>query len=242
MNALFIKRMSEYVHSAEAFLTAQAIIKTKISRQNVLLKRYQKPTFPTEPRSHTATLSDLLLYEARAAKHFWRYYAELLPEWTNFQSRTPKSDDVTNKLLDIGYHHLTNVVKSTLTEKDISPALAILHQAQQSDSAPLAYDLVELFRTDVVDTEVAHFLRQRKIPQPELKQRDIGHFLHNVNERLEKQYYLKDFRQCHTYRYYLDIQITKFIKAVNHSEVFAPLWLPTRHDLRCTCKLPKPML
>jgi len=36
------------------------------------------------------------------------------------------------------------------------------------------------------------------------------------------------------YRYYMELQVLKFIKAVNHGEVYKPLSLPTRHDTRCS--------
>ncbi len=120
-----------------------------------------------------------------------------------------------------------------LEQQEISPALGLLHVARNADSAPLAYDLVEMFRADIVDAEVLRFLRLKKKVLTTVEQRDIGHFLHEVNERLQRQHYLRDFKMCHVYRYYMELQILKFIKAVNHGEIFEPLHLPTRHDTRC---------
>lgn len=141
--------------------------------------------------------------------------------------------DIANRLLDIGYHHITAIVKKLLDGHDISAALGILHSARAADSAPLAYDLVELFRADIIDTEVLRFLHLKKKPLVMPTQQDIAHFLHEVNERLERKHYLKDFKMCHSYRYYMELQVLKFIKAVNHKQAFVPLYLPTRHDVRC---------
>ena len=95
---------------------------------------------------------------------------------------------------------------------------------------------MELFRSDIVDAEVLRVLRLKKQPSIELTQKDIVIFIHNLNKRFEKSYFLRDFKQCQTYRYYLELQLVKFIKAINHKEVFVPLTLPTRHDTRCSCK------
>jgi CRISPR-associated endonuclease Cas1 len=176
------------------------------------------------------------------AKYYWHHYGTLLPSWVTFPGRHAQSDDVTNKLLDIGYHHLATNVRKILDEKDCITALGLLHVAQSSDATPLVYDLMELFRADIVDMSVATWLRQKKQPVTKLTQKHIAQLLHDMNERMDKRYYLADFGQCHSYRYYMEIQITKFIKAVNHNEVFLPLTLPMRHDTRCTCQPSHPML
>lgn len=233
MNALWLERMSRYRNSELRIPTAARIVNVKINRRAILLKRYQKPIYKVPTRTF-GSINEVLLYEARAAKHFWRHYRELLPKWTGFRGREPRCDDVVNKLLDIGYHHLTNLVKKTILKKDISPSLGLIHVANKSESAPLAYDLVELFRADIVDAEALRYVRLKKRPVLDLSQKQIGHFLHEVNERLERSYYLRDFKQCHVYRYYLELQIIKFVKAVNRGELFEPLHLPARHESRCS--------
>lgn len=91
-------------------------------------------------------------------------------------------------------------------------------------------------RADVVDTVVLRYLRQKKNSISTSSQKHIAHMLHEINKNVEKKWYLKDFKQCHTYRYYMDVQITKFIKAINHSVVYMPIVLPTRHEMRCKTK------
>lgn len=232
MNSIWINNISNYKNSRNAVLSAKVIIGLKIKRREILLKRY-KINFPPKYGDKQKNLQQILLYEARAAKYFWRKFSLLLPKWCGFSSRKAKSSDIINKLLDLGYHHITNAVKIILEKYDISPSLGILHSAHKKNSAPLAYDLVEMFRADIVDLEVLKFLRSKKKPMVLIRQKDIGIFLSRINSKLEKKYYLKGFKQCRSYRYYMELQILKFVKAVNHKEIFHPLSLPIRHDIRC---------
>lgn len=224
--------MCAYKNSACHLKSAKQLVGLKIQRQHVLLNKYKRKLVLPDTENAT-TLQQVLLLEARAAKEFWRGFSDLLLPHFNFPGRRPRADDVVNILLDVGYHHLATVVKKMLKEHSIPTDMGLLHVARNADSAPLVYDLMEIFRADVVDAEVLRFLRLKKKGIQVLEQKDIAHFLHEVNERLERKYYLRVFNGCQTYRYYMELQILKFIKAVNHNEVFEPLHLPTRHDVRC---------
>jgi len=231
MNSLWITRMYEYKNTPLALETAKKIIELKISHQSALLKKY-KVSIVEKNMSEVLKIEDLFLIEARAAKTFWKEFAILLPAY-KFKSRKPHNDDIVNKLLDVGYHHLTRIVGKILNGRNVSPEIAFMHVARTADSEPLVYDLMEMFRSDLIESEVLRFLRLKKKSLLTLEQRDIAHFLHEVNERCEKRYFLKDFGHCHTYKYYMEVQILKVIKAVNHETIFEPIKLPTRHDSRC---------
>jgi CRISPR-associated endonuclease Cas1 len=232
-NALWLERITTYKCSPLALGSARVIIDSKINRQNALLKKYKRPPFVGSNK--TSDPNSLLLLEARAAKHFWTEFRYLMPPWTNFSGRKARHKDVVNTLLDIGYHHLSTQVKKILEAHTVTFAPALLHVAHREKSAPLVYDLMEMFRSDVVDSEVLKFVRLKRKPILRIEQADIAQFVYRINQRLEKKRYLRDFGQCHSYRYYLELQVIKFIKAVNHQEVFAPMQLPARHDTRCTC-------
>lgn len=220
--------MCAYKHSSLAIETARKLIAVKIERQSTLLRKYGLPALPTKVKNKIS-INDILLEEGRVAQKFWHQFRKLLPK-TDFMTRQAKSADPANHLLDLGYHHIMNVIKKILNKYSIPADLGLLHVARKSDSTPLVYDLMEMFRSDIVDAEVLKFLRmKKKVP----RKINIAHFLHEINERLEKKYYLKDFKVCHSYTYYMEIQILKFIKAVNHKEVFNPLTLPVRHEHRC---------
>lgn len=233
MNALWLERITAYKNSPLALDSARVIIAIKAEHQSVLLKKYKQ-----EGLVGKGTVTDsnsLLLYEARAAKHFWQTYKKMLPNWTNFPGRRAHAKDATNILLDIGYHHLATKVAKILQTHNVTLAPALFHVAHKEKSAPLVYDLMEMFRSDLVDVEVLKFLRLKKLATQEINQGDISKLLARINKRLLNKYFLRDFGQCHTYEYYMELQIIKFIKAVNHKEVFRPLHLPARHETRCTC-------
>lgn len=232
MNSIWLNNISNYKSTSQAIYSAQRIIEMKVKRRNFLLKKYGIIVLDNQSGNQDS-FQRILLYEAREAKYFWKNFSILLPLWCNFQGRKATSSDIANRLLDIGYHHITNVVITIINKYDVSSTLGILHSAHSSKSAPLAYDLVEMFRADIVEAEALRFLRSKKKSISTLKQKDIGIFLSQVNKRLNKKYFLRDFQQCHQYKYYMELQILKFIKAVNHKEIFSPLYLPVRHESRC---------
>ncbi len=233
MNALWTTRIAAYRYSPLCLESAKEIIDIKIRRKNLLLDKYGKPPSIITVQE-VETIQALLLAEARAAKSFWVHFRALLSPRHNFVRRMPGGEDVVNRLLDVGYHHLTGAVRKILEERGVHADLAIFHVARGAKSAPLAYDLVEMFRADIVDAEVLRFLRLKKKVPTELSQSEIAHFIHEINERLERKYFLAVFKRCHTYRYYMEVQILRFINAINHGKVFESVHLPSRHENRCS--------
>jgi CRISPR-associated endonuclease Cas1 len=233
MNALWLNRIYTYKNSTQSVETVKKIIAIKIIRETLLIRRYKKYVALTSPANAT-TLNEILLIEARSAKQFWGVFAHIISPQYGFIGRKTGDSDIVNELLDIGFHHITQIVTKMLMQQNIPTEIGLLHTAHASNSSPLSYDLVELFRADLVGVELLRFLRLKKKPLHELSQKHIGHFLSAINKRMEHKYYLKEFRQCHTYKYYMELQILRFIKAVNHNQIFEPFTLPTRHDTRCT--------
>lgn len=233
MNALWLTRICAYKNSPHSIESAKRLIAVKIERQAELLKKYKRVCTATGIEN-TQTLQEVLLEEARAAKLFWQEFRDLLPIGHDFQGRRPRNTDVANRLLDIGYHYLLNAVQTYLKARGVSPEIGLLHTARTARSAPLVYDLMEMFRSDLVDAEVLRFIRLKKKKVEALGPKDVSQFLAKIKERRQRMYYLKDFNRCHSYEYYMQVQILKFIKAVNHGDIFQPLSLPVRHDTRCS--------
>jgi len=233
MNALRLHRIFKYKSSPKCLATAARIIQTKVKRQSVLLKKYKVAGYECDIKS-VRNMRQLLLEEARAAKYFWSKYRSNLSKELRFYRR-PKSVDPINRLLDIGYHHLAGKVRKILIAHAIPTQVGLLHSANSTDAGPLVYDLMEMFRADIVDSELIRFVHLKKKPIV-VDQKLIAAFLFRVNARLQKLFYIKEFRQCHTYLYYIELQILRFIKGVNHNEIFNPLHLPTRNESRCNTK------
>ncbi len=229
MGTLFISKMAHYINLPYALASAEHIVRAKIASQCRLAK-FPPPIYFT-PKG----VNSLLLIEARTAKVYWQKYRKLLPVWTNFKGRTPHqtNPDVVNHLLDLGYHYLKDKVVIILKTHDLSLAIGLMHVAKTNKSTPLAYDLMELFRVELVDREVLHYLRLKKKPLSSLSPGEISYFLSRLKRRLERKVYLNQFKQCHTYHYAIELQILRFVHAVNNEEIFHPFHIPTRHDGRC---------
>lgn len=232
MGTLFISRIARYSNHHHALASAEHIIRVKMASQC----RLTKCSFPVyQPPKN---INKLLLIEARLARQYWKQYAKLLPTWAQFPGRMQHGDnsDVTNTLLDIGYHYLNKKVSNMLKRRDISAAVGLFHVAKTDKSTPLVYDLMELFRVDVVDREVLHYCRLKKKPIIMLTPQEISYFLSRIKRRLGRRVYLTSFHQCHSYEYAMELQILHFIHAVNHLEIFHPIHIPTRHDGRCAVR------
>lgn len=227
MTTLWLTRICAYKHTPTALASAEQIILHKVRQQFNVLKRVSPP--PPVFRS----MQDILLYEGRCAQVYWRAYKKLLPAWVGFHGRKTKGIDITNVLLNLGYHHLNTHVNKLCAIHNISTALGLLHVAKTEKSKPLVYDLMELFRADLVDREVLRYLRLKKKPVMAMTSREIGRLLRSINTRMEKKVYIRTFKQCHTYHYYMELQLLSFMKAVREQRVFRPIVTPQRHESRC---------
>ena len=87
-----------------------------------------------------------------------------MPAWCANFKRKSRTTDAVNQLLDIGYHHIAAKLERIIVEKDISPSLGLIHWAHSANAKPLVYDLMELFRADLVDFVLLKYLRLKKKP------------------------------------------------------------------------------
>jgi CRISPR-associated endonuclease Cas1 len=239
MNALWLNKILYYKNSTYLLKTCKNILSVKIDREIVLAKKYKKLLEKEGTLEEIKSLEELFLYEARSAKKSWKIIKELLPKEYGFKGRVQHGEDVTNKLLDIGFHHLATIVKKSIESHSIPPEIGFFHKAHSSKSTPLVYDTMEMFRSDIVVSTVLSFLRQKKKILKTLEQKDIAKFIYQINKKLEKKFYIKEFVVCQTYLYYIDLQILRLIKAVNSHTVFNPVVLPKRHETRCQKKFDK---
>lgn len=157
---------------------AQAIVRGKLwnSRQ-LLLKLNRRHPLETVAaaaqginRDRRATtnltleadsLNSLRGYEGAAAARYFLALGQLLkhPDFTLTQrTRRPPTDPV-NSLLSFGYTLLFNNVLSLLRVEGVNPYLGNLHRSDRPE-AQLAFDLMEEFRSPIVDTLVVQLINQ----------------------------------------------------------------------------------
>ncbi|MGB3614215.1 MAG: CRISPR-associated endonuclease Cas1 [Elainellaceae cyanobacterium] len=114
--------------------------------------------------SSAADLAQLRGYEGIAAARYFPALGQLITNTAfTFERRTrrPPTDPV-NSLLSFGYTLLFNNVLSLLRVEGLNPYLGNLHRSERHE-AQLAFDLMEEFRSPVVDTLVLKLINQQAI-------------------------------------------------------------------------------
>ncbi len=137
--------------------------------------------------------ADLMAMEAQAALSYWAYIRVLLADdGIDFERREHQgATDLLNSLLNYGYSILYTRVWKTLLSAKLNPSIGILH-SPQAGKPTLVFDVVEIFRAQMVDRVVISLIQKKK----ELKIHDglltentkrtlIRHILERLN-RYEK--------------------------------------------------------
>ncbi len=226
--------MSDYAHSSFALESAKNILHAKMKAQQILAKSHdQDIDFDHKSTKNVHTIENLLLLEARFAHKYWKSLRTILSGKVVFYGRKPQTNDPVNRLLDIGYHHLTGKVSALFQKHHMNTSIGLFHQPRTSTSEPLVYDFMELFRADIVDAELIKYFHLKKKPVQELNTDEIPLFLSRINIKLNKSFYLKNFSNCRSYHYYMELQILRFAKCVRTKQVFFPISIPRRHENRC---------
>ena len=94
----------------------------------------------------------LLGYEAQIAIRYWDYIRELISDdEVGFEKRVHQgATDIVNSMLNYGYAILYVRVMQALLAAHLNPFNSVIH-ARQEGKPTLVYDMVEIFRSQVVD-------------------------------------------------------------------------------------------
>ena len=167
-------------------------------------------------------LDQLRGYEGAAAVRYFAALGQLLkhPDF-GLQKRTrrPPTDPV-NSLLSFGYTLLFNNVLSLLRVEGVNPYLGNLHRSDRQE-AQLAFDLMEEFRSPIVDTLVVQVINQKVFsledftPPNEqggvyLKDGARKRFLQEFEKRIMRQVKHPDSRKAVPYRQVIVLQIRRY--------------------------------
>lgn len=107
----------------------------------------------------------LLSSEGRAAAMYWDFVKTLLPSQTGFEGRERKgATDLVNMMLNYGYGILYSRIWNALMSARLNAYISYLHSYQHGEPT-LSFDLIEVFRQQVVDRPVIAMLnRGEKTP------------------------------------------------------------------------------
>lgn len=165
---------------------AQRIVQAKIANSRVLLRRYRRFR-PERDRGedhalqrlyaqcgHATTLDAVRGFEGAAARAHFDAFATLLPAaWVfDTRSRQPPKDPV-NALLSYGYTILFHTVHTFILRRGLDPFVGALH-APKDGHAALASDLMEPYRSLVVDATVLRFLNRDDVTPDQIDAANPG--------------------------------------------------------------------
>lgn len=173
---------------ADAFLKnsiALGIIEGKIKNQHALLKyfnKYHKSHYPhlkskmemmeqvvdafKEWKKQTKSTDDdfmkgLIGHEAQVAIRYWDYIRELFSDDNvKFEQREHQgAKDLVNSMLNYGYAILYARVWQALLAAKLNPFESLIH-VQREGKPTLVYDMIEIFRSQVVDRVVISLVQK----------------------------------------------------------------------------------
>lgn len=208
-------------------LEDEAISAAAATMQRVLVDVQQvvgvaEPANPARPQADSA-MGRLQGLEGAGSAAYFGVFGRLLRYDLGFQRRVrrPPTDPV-NALLSFGYTLLLNNVLSAVAQVGMDPYVGYLHSSQYGKPA-LALDLMEEFRTPVVDSAVVTVINNR-IVQAEHFSEELGayrlsdagrrRFLEAFEERLATSIEHPVFGYKASYRRCLELQARLAAKLV----------------------------
>lgn len=220
--------------------TARAIVGGKLANSRQLLLRLNRKRQLPEVATALAglmqdmagaeqaeTLATLRGHEGAAAARYFRALGLLIvnPAFTfTERNRRPPKDPV-NSLLSFGYTLLFNNVLSLLLAEGLNPYLGNLHGSEKKQTF-LAFDLVEEFRSPVVDSLVMRLINQKFLkptdftwPNAEggiyLNDTARRPFLKQFEERLSLKVSHPDVQEPVSYRRVIQLQVRRYKQAMH---------------------------
>jgi CRISP-associated protein Cas1 len=149
---------------------SQTLVQAKCHNQRVYLRRHLGPeeqpvsgmTALLKKIPHAKSLGELMGLEGNMARLFFEGYEGLIKETQGFEwsgrNKRPAPDPL-NALLSFGYSILMNQAATACHLAGLDPYLGFYHGLKHGKPA-LALDLMEIFRTPIVDATVLGFINR----------------------------------------------------------------------------------
>ncbi len=220
-------------------LAKKAIVRAKLWNSRQLLKRLVKPEDPAvvsqaiqkletyrDDVSLEMTVEQIMGFEGIGAACYFRAMGKLIrhPDFEFTERKYYPPRDPVNALLSFGYSLLLSNVMSLLLAEGLNLCLGNLHGGERPKPY-LAFDLMEEFRSPIVDTMVMQLLNQRVIrPTDFTWPQDNGGvyldesarklFLRHFEERMVTKTSHPDVMERVSYRRAIHLQIKRYVNAV----------------------------
>ena len=155
---------------------------------------------------------------------YWSYIRELITDDdVEFQTREHKgATDLVNSMLNYGYSILYARVWQSLLYRQLNPSLGVLHVPNQAKPT-LAYDVIELFRTQAVDRVVISLVQKGEkleIKNGFLSDETKKLLMQNLIERMHRyeNYRDKECRLCDI----INCQTKEIADFIDNGKTFRP--------------------
>jgi CRISP-associated protein Cas1 len=225
----------------------QALMLGKLTNSRILLQRANRKRKSERVAAAIAGLSQDLLaveraanvdqlrgYEGNGAARYFGGYGDLITnEGFEFHGRNRQPPmDAVNSLLSFGYTLLFNNVLSLILVEGLAPFLGNFHYGE--DKKPyLAFDLMEEFRSPIVDSLVLTLVNQQVFRQEdfEISGANGGVYLAAESRKVFLQYFERRMNQpvAHpdllepvSYRYAIQLQVRRYRRAVVDGVLYEP--------------------
>lgn len=172
-------------------------------------------------------------YEGIAAARYFPAFGQLLldPAWSFSQRRRRPPTDPVNSLLSFGYTLLFNNVLSLLLAEGLNPYLGNLHRSDRKEPH-LAFDLMEEFRSPIVDTLVLVLVNKQAVKLKDFTNANNGgvyltdaarrKFLQYFEQRISTQIAHPDVQEPVLYRRAIQLQIRRYKRSLLQSVPYQP--------------------
>jgi CRISP-associated protein Cas1 len=219
--------------------SARAIVWGKLMNSKQLLLRLNRKrlsedvtiaiagiTADLESVETTESLESLRGYEGIAANRYFAGLGQLITNegfsFTERNRRPPK--DPFNSLLSFGYTLLYNNVLSLILAEGLNPYLGNLHRSDRKETH-LAFDLMEEFRSPVVDTLVMNLVNKKALKPTDFTwfDKDGGVYLTDMpkriflkafEDRVNESVMHPDVKEKVSYRRAIQLQIKRYKKSL----------------------------
>lgn len=153
---------------------SRLIIQNKIKFQRELLKSYDEDRVLNnsdfgkfndyiENVKSSENIAQIMGYEGKAAKNYFYFLNFLVPDGFRFRGRKKRPPkDPFNALISLGYHILYSIISGTLSIHGNLIGFGCMHKVKQKH-ASLASDLIEEWRSFLVDEVVMRLIRSHRI-------------------------------------------------------------------------------
>ena len=232
----------------------QAIVRGKLmnSRQ-LLLRLNRKRQVPDVAKAIAGLNTDILAvdavknleslrgYEGIGATRYFPAFGKLItnPDFSfSLRNRQPPQDPV-NSLLSFGYTLLFNNVLSLIIAEGLSPYFGNFHYSEDRKNKPfLAFDLMEEFRSPIVDSFVLWFINSSVVKPKDfesvittggvyLKSGARKVFLEQFEQKMNESISHPDVQSQVCYRQAIQLQIRRYKRYLLHEEAYEPFWRTT---------------